>query len=147
MKGCNMKRKHITTAGIAVILLVCLSFIGSSVMAGARKYPKFSKILKEDLVSVDLSGQAFSVNVKDGFLVVNQTKVNLVEGATLASGESISTVILDENQNRIPLSQLKDYQRISVQAYRTEDGFTFARKIQKQLSLEKDKVGPSVVPE
>lgn len=142
-----MKRKYITTVGIVAILIACLSFIGSSVMAGARKDAKFAKIIMEDLISVEMSGQAFSINVTDGFLVVEQTRVNVVENIKLASGETISTVIMDENKNRIPLTQIKDYQRIFVQAFRTEDGYTFARKIQKQPRLPMDKTGPSSVPE
>lgn len=147
MKGLNMKRKHKTTAGIVAILIVCLSFMGSSVIAGARKDSKFAKIIMEDLISVEMSGQAFSINITDGFLVVEQTRVNVVENIKLASGETISTVIMDENKNRIPLTQIKDYQRVLVQAFRTEDGYTFARKIQKQPRLPMDKTGPSSVPE
>jgi hypothetical protein len=141
-----MKRKHIYKTGIVAILIGCLGFLGSSVMAGSRD-AKFARILMEDLLAQEINGQAFSVNVTDSFLVVDQTKVYVVENIKLKSGETISTEITDENGNRLPLSQIKNYQRVKVKAYTSEDGCTIASKIQRLKNKPEDPKGPSGIPQ
>ena len=142
-----MKRKLIYNTGLVVILIACLGFIGSSVTAGARQYNKFNKISMEELNKTLHEGQAFSVNPTEAFFVVNQIKIHVVENLRLRSGEVISTVIIDENGNRMLLSQLKNFQRVRVEAYTTRENFTFASKIKRVPLRPGDPTKPSAIPQ
>jgi len=145
MKGHHMKRKQLYTLSFIAMLIACLSIIGSSVMAGSR-LAKIAQIPMKDLSQVEFQGIAFNINTTDSFLFVDQTEVNIVENQSLKSGEVISSVILDEKGNRIPLTQIKDYQRVFVKGLSTARGFTIALKIQRQPLRPGDKSGPSSVP-
>ena len=142
-----MKRKLIYNTGLVVILIACLGFIGSSVTAGARQYNKFNKISMDQLTWAEHEGQAFNVNPTEAFFVVNQIKIHVVENLRLRSGEVFSTVILDENGNRMLLSQLKDFQRVAVEGYITRENFTFATKIKRKPLRSGDPTKTSAIPQ
>jgi hypothetical protein len=141
-----MKKPAYKRVNILVAVLCLWVFAGSAVAGDGidrtRGYYPLAALVK-----VEYKGQAFSVNTKDGFMVVSQVKVNVVNGFTLKDGTPITTVLLDENGKAIALSAFKDYQRVWVTGYRGTDGYMFATKIQRQRLLPKDKLGPDVIPQ
>ncbi len=142
-----MNKKIMYKAAQIIMLMVCLGIMGSSVMAGSKQPWKLGKVNLNDLTPVEFEGQATYINPTDGFLVVGQTKVPVVENQSLKSGESITTVIVDENGNRIPMSQIKEFNRVLVNGYKSRAGFLFAEKIQRKPLKDGDKKGASSVPE
>lgn len=142
-----MKTKYLYAVGIIAILFGCLGILGSSVMAGSKNMSQLSKIKLSDLRLVHYEGQATLVDPTDRCLVLGGIRIPVVEGQKMGSGEVITTEIYDEKGQRIPLSQLKNYDRVQVHGYRSNIGFLFAETIQKMAPKPGDKSGPSSVPQ
>jgi len=142
-----MKTKYLYTAGIIAILIGCMGIMGSSVMAGSKNMSQLAKIKLSDLKHVRYQGQATLVDPTDRCIVLGGIRIPVVEGQKMGSGEMITTKIFDEKGQRIPLSQLKNYDRVQVEGYKSHIGFLFAETIQKMPPNEGDKKGPSSEPQ
>lgn len=147
-KGANMKKRSLKA--ITDLLLVVF-YLGMAVNAAFGETTAVDKTKgyypKEALLKVEYKGQAMSVNTVDGFMIVRQVKVHVVNGLTLKDGTAYTTVLLDENGNALNLAAFKNYQRVWVTGYRARDGYMFAEKIQRQRNKPKDKLGPSPIPQ
>lgn len=143
-----MKTKYLYTAGLIAILIGCLGILGSSVMAGSKNMAQLTKIKLSDLTPSHFESQVSWVDPTDRCIVVGGFRIAVVEGQRMGSGEVITTKIYDENGRRIPLSQLKNYDRIQIDCYKTvADGFLFAERIQRLAPKPGDKRGPSSEPQ
>ena len=142
-----MKTKHLYTTGFFAILIGCLGIMGSSVMAGSKNLSKLTKIKLSDLRLVYYEGQATLVDPTDQYIVLGGTRIPVVEGQRMGSGEVISTEIYNETGKKIPLSQLKNYDWVQVHGYRSNYGFIFAETIHKMAPKPGAKSGQSSEPQ
>ena len=142
-----MKTKHLYTTGFFAILIGCLGIMGSSVMAGSKNMSQLTKINLNDLRLAHYEGQATLVDPTDRCIVLGGIRIPVVEGQKMGSGEVITTEIYNEKGQRIPLSQLKNYDRVQVHGYRSNIGFLFAETIQKIAPKPGDKKGPGSEPQ
>jgi hypothetical protein len=142
-----MIKKAFKSSRVIAILIACLAIIGSSVVAGSRHHDELTSLTFNKLSEMHFEDQVTHVSVTEGFIVVGQIRVPVVEKLTLRSGETFHTLIVDEKGGKIPLSQIRIFQRVHVYGYKTDSGFVFAEKIQRLALKKGDKTGPSAIPE